>query len=69
MNSRERFQRIMRYEPADRRPVLAIDREIQRLMPVIREGGYLPALDDVVPPEVPLEHYRYFVNALRHVTL
>jgi len=45
----------------------AIDREIARLLPLIREGGYLPALDDVVPPEVPFDTYRYFVDALRAV--
>lgn len=42
-----------------------IDEELARLLPVIREGGFIPALDDVVPPEVPLENYRYFINALR----
>ncbi len=45
----------------------AIDREIDRLLPLIREGGYLPALDDVVPPEGPFDTYRFFVNALRAV--
>jgi len=47
----------------------AINREIARLMPLIKEGGYLPALDDMVPLEVPLDHYRYYVNALRSITL
>lgn len=43
----------------------AIDRELKRLLPLARQGGYLPALDDMVPPEVPLDHYRYYVEALR----
>jgi len=47
----------------------AIDREIERLLPLIREGGFLPAIDDMVPPEVPLDHYRYYVNAMQAVKL
>ncbi len=47
----------------------AIDAEIARLMPVIREGGFLPAIDDVVPPEVPFSTYRYYVEALRGIRL
>lgn len=47
----------------------AINREIKRLLPLIRQGGYLPALDDIVPPEVSLETYRYYVKSLRAVTL
>ena len=47
----------------------AIDAEIQRLMPVIEEGGYIPALDDMVPLEVPLSHYRHYIDALRRIEL
>jgi uroporphyrinogen decarboxylase len=45
----------------------AIDRELSRLLPVIRDGGYVPAVDDMVPPEVPWAHYRYYVHAMRAV--
>jgi uroporphyrinogen-III decarboxylase len=47
----------------------AIDRELERLLPLIKEGGYLPALDDVVPPEVPFDTYRHYAAALRAVTV
>jgi uroporphyrinogen decarboxylase len=47
----------------------AIDREIDRLMPLIEEGGYLPAIDDMVPPEVPLAHYRHYIEAIRAIRL
>ncbi len=47
----------------------AIDSEIARLMPLIREGGFLPAIDDVVPPEVPFSTYQYYINALRAIKL
>lgn len=45
----------------------AIDREIARLMPLIREGGFVPALDDMVPLEVPFAHYRHLIEALRAI--
>jgi len=40
----------------------AIDRELSRLAPLIAEGGFFPALDDVVPPETPFAHYAYFIE-------
>ena len=47
----------------------AIDREIDRLMPLIREGGFLPSLDDMVPPEVPFWHYRHLAERLLAIRL
>lgn len=45
----------------------AIDREIERLMPVIRDSGFIPAVDDCPPPEVPLSTFAYYIEALRKV--
>jgi hypothetical protein len=47
----------------------AIDHEIERLMPLIMEGGFIPALDDVVPPETPFEHYVYLIRQLQAIRL
>ncbi len=47
----------------------AIDREIQRLLPVIREGGYVPAVDDMVPPEVSFDNYRHYIDAIRAIKM
>jgi uroporphyrinogen-III decarboxylase len=47
----------------------AIDREIERLMPLIREGGFLPALDDMPPMECPFSHYRYMIQRLQDIRL
>jgi uroporphyrinogen decarboxylase len=47
----------------------AIDREIDQLMPLISAGGYLPALDDMVPPEVSLANYRHLVRRLQEIQL
>ena len=47
----------------------AIDREIDRLMPLIRQGGFIPALDDMPPLEVPFSQYRYLVEKLQAIQL
>lgn len=39
----------------------AIDRELERVMPVMKKrGGYVPTCDHGVPPEVSLENYRHY---------
>jgi uroporphyrinogen decarboxylase len=45
----------------------AIDRELEHLMPLIEEGGFFPAPDDMVPPEVPMENFAYLVRQLRAI--
>jgi len=47
----------------------AIDREIERLMPLIREGGFIPALDDMASPDMPFSHYRYMIEKLQAIRL
>ena len=39
-----------------------IEKEVERLLPVIAGGGYIPACDHHVPPDVSLENYTFFVN-------
>ncbi len=43
----------------------AVDREIERLRPLMEEGGFVPALDDMVPPEVPWATYRHYVERMK----
>ena len=43
----------------------AIDRELERIRPLLGRPGYIPALDHLIPPEVSFEDYTYFVNRLR----
>jgi uroporphyrinogen decarboxylase len=43
----------------------AIDRELERIAPVIETGRYIPALDHLVPDDVSWDHYRYYAEALR----
>jgi uroporphyrinogen decarboxylase len=42
-----------------------ITREIDRLRPVIEQGGYIPACDHNVPPDVSLENYAYYMQELQ----
>ena len=43
----------------------AIDAEIRRRLPLMREGGYIPALDHNVVPGTSLENYRYYLESIR----
>ena len=43
----------------------AIDVELERLLPLIREGGFIPALDDMAAPDMPFSHYRYLIDRLQ----
>ena len=43
----------------------AINGEIERLTPLIREGGFLPALDDMGAPDMPFSHYQYLIQRLQ----
>jgi uroporphyrinogen decarboxylase len=47
----------------------AVDRELDYLRPLMAQGGYVPALDDMVPPEVPLATYRYYLERMREIRL
>jgi uroporphyrinogen-III decarboxylase len=39
----------------------AIDKEVERILPVIRKrGGYIPTCDHGVPEEVPYENYLHY---------
>jgi uroporphyrinogen decarboxylase len=41
-------------------PRKAIEDEVAGKVGLIREGGYIPLVDHVVPPDVPLANYRYY---------
>lgn len=45
----------------------AIDAEIERLTPLVEEGGYIPFCDHRVPPDVPLENYIHYCERARQV--
>jgi uroporphyrinogen decarboxylase len=44
----------------------AIKREVERIMPFMKErGGYIPVCDHGVPEEVPFEDYMYYRELMR----
>ncbi len=43
----------------------AIDKEIERLKPLIDDGGYIPMPDHSATPDTPYENYRYFLEHLK----
>ncbi len=47
----------------------AIDAELERRMPLIKEGGYIPMPDHLITPDTPLENYQYYLDRLREVRL
>ena len=45
----------------------AIDAELARVRPLIEEGGYVPAPDHSLPPDVPCDNYCYYREHLLQV--
>jgi uroporphyrinogen decarboxylase len=48
-------------------PIDGIRREIERLAPLVEEGGYIPMPDHRVPPDVPLAHYLFYLDEIKRV--
>lgn len=44
----------------------AINNEFERILPVIRQGGYIPGCDHQVAPSATLENYMYYINRLKN---
>jgi len=44
-----------------------IDRELDKVKELLDLGAYFPAVDHSVPPDVPYENFRYFVEELKHL--
>jgi len=38
----------------------AIDRELERIAPLLEQGGFVPHLDHLVPPDISLDDYMYY---------
>ena len=45
----------------------AIDTEFERLLPIIKQGGYLPGIDHQAAPATPLENYKYYIKRLGEI--
>lgn len=47
----------------------AVEAEIQRLMPLMRDGGYMMMPDHLITPGVSLDGYRWFLDRWRRIRL
>ncbi len=45
----------------------AIRKELERLLPIVREGGFIPGVDHRVQADVPLENYKYYLKLKREM--
>lgn len=45
----------------------AIDAEIARRLPLMKEGGYVPLPDHLIIPSTPLESYKYYLQSIRDI--
>jgi uroporphyrinogen decarboxylase len=45
----------------------AIDRELERIRPLLEQGGYIPHLDHLVPPDIPYAHYVEYLEKKRRL--
>jgi uroporphyrinogen decarboxylase len=71
---RARFGRELRLLGGiDKRAMIAgpeaIDAEVARVVPLLKEGGYIPWCDHHVPPDVPLAHYVYYVKRMKEASV
>jgi len=44
-----------------------ITAEVERLAPLVEEGGFIPFCDHLVPPDVPLGNYIHYLNEAKRV--
>ena len=45
----------------------AIDRELERIRPLLDQGGCIPHLDHLVPPDIPYAHYCQYLDKKRRL--
>jgi len=44
-----------------------IDKELERIRPMVEEGGFIPHVDHRCPPDVTFENYKYYLKRKREV--
>jgi hypothetical protein len=40
----------------------AIDAHLRSLLPLIEDGGFIPTVDHLVSPDIPLENFIYYME-------
>jgi uroporphyrinogen decarboxylase len=64
---RQKFGRSLRlWGGVDKRELAkdkkAIDEHLRSMCPLIEEGGFIPAVDHTVPPDIPLSNFLYYME-------
>ena len=54
-------KRVLEKSPKD------IDEEIERRVPLMKEGGFIPLPDHTIPPGVSIENYKYYLEKIRNL--
>lgn len=67
---REEFGKDLRMQGCiDKRAVAAgpeaTDKELERIKPLLDQGGFVPHLDHLVPPDISFDNYRYYLDKKR----
>ena len=47
----------------------AVDREIERLKPLMALGGYIPCPDHRIPPDAKFENVQYYCDKMQNLRL
>ena len=70
MRLRQRYPRLRMVGHFDKmtmnRGEAAMRAEFERLVPLMRTGGFIPSVDHQTPPGVSLEEYRVYLRLLKH---
>jgi len=45
----------------------AIDAELERVRPLVAEGGYVPGMDHSFPPDISFDNYRYYMEKAKGI--
>jgi uroporphyrinogen decarboxylase len=64
---RDKYGRALRLWGAVDKRILAmnfdaIDRHLRTMIPLIEDGGFIPTVDHLVPPDVSLENFNYYMG-------
>lgn len=47
----------------------AVDAELENVYPLMKDGGFIPWCDHLVPPDVPFDNYLYYVKRMKELSL
>jgi hypothetical protein len=72
MKLRQRFPRLLMVGHFDKMTMnqgeVAMRAEFERLVPLMKTGGFIPSVDHQTPPGVSLEQYRVYLRLLKEYT-